>query len=265
MTNEFDHDTSVQPSGDGTFTGTITDRWNTPGGPDGGYVLAIAGRALELSLPHPHPLTVNAHFLRRATPGPVDLLVEVIRAGRRHSTGDARVLQEGKEILRAVGTFGDLATISGRSLPDEPPPQLPAPEDCIDPWDHFPAGLRVSIGKRTDGRFAELPGWIKGEPSGSPIVEYYQRFSDGREQDPLSLLFMSDAAPPSVIEIAEVGSVTLELTVHARALPAAGWLTMRKVGTHVKNGYFEEDTTMWDSQGTVVATSRQLAMLLGSD
>jgi acyl-CoA thioesterase len=265
MTSEFDQDTSLQPSGDGTFTATITDRWNTPGGPDGGYVLAIAGRALELSLPHPHPFTVNAHFLRRATPGPVDLAVTVIRAGRRHSTGDVRVLQEGKEILRAVGTFGDLASSSGRSLPDESPPQLPAPEDCIDAWDHFPVGLRVSIGERTDARFAELPGWIKGEPSGSPIVEYYQRFSDGREQDPLSLLFMSDAAPPSVIEIGEVGSVTLELTVHVRALPAAGWFTMRKVGTHVTNGYFEEDMTMWDSQGTVVATSRQLALLLGSD
>ena len=224
-------------------------------------MFAIAGRALAASLPHPHPFAANAHFLRRATPGPADVEIDVIRAGRRHSTGQARVIQDGKEILRAVGTFGDLTSVSGRSLRDESPPHLPAPDECINPWDDLPPQVKVAIAERTEGRFAELPGWIKGEPSGSPRAEYYQRFRDGREQDPLSLLFMSDAAPPSVIELGEIGSVTLELTVHVRALPAPGWLTMRKVGAHLTNGYFEEDMTMWDSRGTVVATSRQLAML----
>jgi acyl-CoA thioesterase len=261
--NEFDQDTAVHRLVDGRFTAEITDRWNTPGGPDGGYVLAIAGRALAVSLPHPHPFTVNSHFLRRAIPGPAELEVEVVRAGRRHSTGHVRVLQEGKEILRALGTFGDLSAGSGRSMDDEPPPNLPPPEESIDAWEQIPAGGRFPIGERTEGRFAELPGWFSGELSGVPMAEYYQRFRDGRHQDPLSLLFMSDAAPPSTIEIGELGSVTLELTVHVRALPAQGWLTMRKVGSHVTNGYFQEDVTMWDSSGKVVASSRQLAMLPG--
>lgn len=260
--SEFDQDTAVRQSGDGLFTAEITDRWNTPGGPDGGYVLAIAGRALEIVLPHPHPFTVNAHFLRRANPGPAELEVEIVRAGRRHSTGHARVIQQGNDILRAIGTFGDLAASSGRTLDDAPPPKLPPPEECINPWDHLPEGIRVSIGERMDVRVGELPGWIKGEPSGRPMGEYHQRFNDGREQDPLSLLFMSDAAPPSIVEIGEFGSVTLELTVHVRAIPSLGWMTLRKVGSHVTNGYFQEDVTMWDSGGKVVASSRQLAMLL---
>ncbi len=67
--SEFDQDTGVSPLGEGRFTAEITDRWNTPGGPDGGYVLAIAGRALAVVLPHPHPFVVNSHFLRRAIPG----------------------------------------------------------------------------------------------------------------------------------------------------------------------------------------------------
>jgi hypothetical protein len=65
------------------------------------------------------------------------------------------------------------------------------------------------------------------------------------------------------MEIGELGSVTIELTVHVRALPVPGWLTMRKVGSHIMNGYFQEDVTMWDSGGRVVASSRQLAMLPG--
>jgi acyl-CoA thioesterase len=258
--SEFDQDTEVQPSGDGKFTAEITDRWNTPGGPDGGYILAIAGRALAVVLPHPHPFVVNSHFLRRAIPGPAELEVEVVRTGRRHSTGHVRVLQEGKEILRAIGTFGDLAAGSGRTLEDAPRPNLPPPEECIHAWPD-PQGAPFPIAERTEGRFAEMPGWVKGEPSGTPLAEYYQRFIDGREQDPISLLLMSDAAPPSTVEIGELGSVTIELTVHVRALPAPGWLTLRKVGIHVINGYFQEDVTMWDSAGKVVASSRQLAML----
>ena len=260
-TTEFDQDTSVEPLGDGKFTAEITDRWNTPGGPDGGYVLAIAGRALAMSLPHPHPFTVNSHFLRRAVPGPASLEVEVVRAGRRHSTGHVRVLQQEKEILRAIGTFGDLAASSGPSLTEESPPDLPPPDECIDPWESVPEGARVPIGERTEARMAKAPGWMRGEPSGIPLGEFHQRFKDGRDQDPLSLLFMSDAAPPSIVELGQMGSVTLELTVHVRALPSPGWLTIRKVGSHVINGYFQEDVTMWDSGGLVVASSRQLALL----
>ena len=153
--SEFDQDTAVRQSADGKFTAEITDRWNTPGGPDGGYVLAIAGRALASSLPHPHPFVVNSHFLRRAIPGPAELEVEVVRTGRRHSTGHARVLQDGKEILRALGTFGDLNAGSCRTLDAEPRPDLPPPEECIHAWPD-PQGAPFPIAERTEGRFAEI-------------------------------------------------------------------------------------------------------------
>jgi len=261
-TSEFDQDTQVVSLGEGTFSAVVTDRWNTFVRPDGGYVMAIAVRALGMSLPHPHPFTVTGHFLRPTDPGSVEIKTDVARAGRRHSTGSARVIQGGKEVLRVLGTFGDLSKGEGRSAVGEPPPNIPPPDACQDPWAHVPDGVKVSIGDRTEARTPQVPGWLKGAPTGRPFFEFHQILSDGRPQDALSLIFMADAAPPTVVELGELASVTVDLTVMVRALPAKGWLTMRKQGKNLVDGYFEEDVTMWDSTGSVVATSRQLALIV---
>jgi hypothetical protein len=49
--------------------------------------------------------------------------------------------------------------------------------------------------------------------------------------------------------------------VHVRARPAPGWLACRVLTRHVIGGYHEEDFEVWDSRGTLVAQSRQLALL----
>jgi acyl-CoA thioesterase len=58
------------------------------------------------------------------------------------------------------------------------------------------------------------------------------------------------------------GSTTIQLTVHLRAHPAPGWLACRATTRFVSNGYHEEDFEVWDSAGTLVAQSRQLALIL---
>ena len=63
------------------------------------------------------------------------------------------------------------------------------------------------------------------------------------------------------MEIGAAGSVTLELTAHLRARPAAGWLACRMATRYVTNGYHEEDFEIWDSRGHLVAQARQLALL----
>jgi Thioesterase-like superfamily len=50
----------------------------------------------------------------------------------------------------------------------------------------------------------------------------------------------------------------------ARAHPAPGWLACRATTRFVSNGYHEEDFEVWDSAGTLVAQSRQLALILAS-
>ena len=92
-------------------------------------------------------------------------------------------------------------------------------------------------------------------------MSFWIRFKDGRAPDPLSLFAFVDAAYPAVMEIGEGASTTLELTVHVRARPVPGWLACRVSTRFVTGGYHEEDFEIWDSGGTLVAQSRQLALL----
>ena len=55
-----------------------------------------------------------------------------MRAGRRVATGEASLIQEGREIVRLLATFGDLDQADGRTLVLGEPPELPPPEQTAD-------------------------------------------------------------------------------------------------------------------------------------
>jgi acyl-CoA thioesterase len=261
MSFQFDVDTAVEREGENLFHARITDRWNTFAGPNGGYVLATATRALSEVLPLPHPFAVNAHFLRPPRPGDAEIATEPIRAGRRHATGEARLSQDGKPILVVLATFADLANTEGRELVLAESPALPAPDEAVDPMASMDSSVIPPIAHRMDLRVGEMPGFTRGEPSGRPEFTAWMRFADGREPDPLSLVYFTDGMVPTVFEIGELVSSTVEMTVYVRTLPAPGWLAMRVRTRHVIGGYHEEDAELWDSTGNLVAQSRQLALL----
>ncbi len=261
MSFEFDTDTAVSRAGDDLFHARVTDRWNTFAGPNGGYVLATATRALAEIMPAPHPLTVTGHFLRPLKPGGAEIRIHRIKAGRRHATARASVSQHGKDVLVVLATFTDLGSVKGRELVLGEPPALPAPDAAIDPLRELDAAMIPSIARRMDLRVGEMPGFARGEPSGRPEFTAWMRFADGRPPDPVALVFFCDAMVPTVFEIGELVSSTVEMTVHVRALPADGWLALRVRTRHVIGGYHEEDAELWDSTGKLVAQSRQLALL----
>lgn len=259
---EFDRDTRVDKRADGEFTATFTDGWTTfTTHPNGGYVLGAALNALSHSLSQPDPLVVSAFYLRPAAPGPATLRTETIREGRRTATGSVVVEQGGKEIVRATATYGDLG-VEGRELHLQAPPQMPAPQDCPIPTEFSGQVEGVTIARRIDYRYPKRPGWLDGKKDGRPHVDFWMRFADGREADVHSLPSMVDFAVPAVLEIGEFATVTVELTTHVRARPAPGWLACRVFTRHVSHGLHEEDMEIWDSQGTLVAQARQLAMLV---
>lgn len=259
---ELDVDTAVETLGDGCFSTHITDRWSTFNGPDGGYVMTAAVRALTQTLPFPDPITSTAHFLRPAVVGPATIETKMIRQGRRFASGSAQVVQNDKLVLVLLSTFSDLSLASGRSHKVHKAPILPPPDECIDPSALFPESMSVSIADRVRGRFAEVPGWLAGSPSGKAEISYWFGFADGRIPDPLSMMFVADGVPPAIFELGEMASITLELTVHVRARAVTEWLVCRKSTRHLVSGSFEEDCEMWDANGNFVAQSRQLAKLV---
>lgn len=257
----FSEDTAVTPLGDGRFTGTVTDRWSVIGeAPNGGYLMAIAARAMAAVSAHPDPVTVTAHFLRPPRPGPVTVETDVLKSGRRHTHVTARLVQDGRECVRLLAGFADLVAVDGPTRVDRRPPALPPVEAGFDPnlAEEAPPILR-----RFDHRMA--PGsmdWIEGRPSGRGEISGYCRWADDGPVDVLGLLVVADAYPPAVFNTGSVvGWVpTVEMTVQIRKRPAPGWLATRFTTAHVTRGYLEEDGEVWDDRGDVVALSRQLAL-----
>ena len=259
----LDADTQISPSGSGSgeFAATVTGRWGgITGVPNGGYLLAMCTRALGRRLPFPDPIVVSGFFLRPGTPGPATIRTSVVREGRTTAFGEAVLTQDGKDVIRAAAAFARLGGPGdGPVLVDGAPPDLPPPSDCVG----VPAGSfgPATIAERVEFRSRSLPGWFLGRPTGRPSSEFWMRFADGRDADLLALLVLVDSTAPSVLELG-AGSATIQLTVHLRAHPAPGWLATRATTRFVGGGYHEEDFEVWDSAGTLVAQSRQLAVVL---
>jgi hypothetical protein len=258
---EFDAAVAVSRAGDG-WTGQVLDGWDIGGNANGGYVMALTANALRTASERAHPVTVTAHYLAPVTPGPVDIRTEVVKRGRRltHLTGSA--WRGGRQILAVLGAFGDLDDDAPQYL-DGGPPDLPPPERCV---------VRTS-----DGGPVEVPlmdrlsialhpedaGIQTGEPTGQGVVRGWFAFADGRPVDTLALLLAADAFPPAVFNLGlPRGWVpTVELTVHVRAVPAPGPLACRFRTRFVSGGALEEDSEVWDTEGRLVALSRQYGLL----
>jgi len=262
---EFEFDTGSRLSGAGpAFATDLPGDWGGGPGVNGGFMLALCTRALARVLPFPDPLVVSGFYLRPGSAGPAQVTTEVIRAGKTTAFGAATLWRDGKEVLRATAAFTDLAQAAegspGPAFSAGAAPGLPPPERCF----ALEAGSArgITIAGHFDYRLAAAPGWLRGEPTGDPRQAFWMRFRDGREPDLMSLPLFVDAAAPAVLELGAV-STTVELTVHLRARPAPGWLACRAWTRYVGGGYHEEDFEAWDSAGTLVAQSRQLALLLG--
>ena len=67
---EFDVATSVTALAEGRFIGEIQPGWDIGGNANGGYVLALACRALLEVSGKPDPVTVTAHYHAPGPPGP---------------------------------------------------------------------------------------------------------------------------------------------------------------------------------------------------
>jgi acyl-CoA thioesterase len=253
---EFDEDTMVRPTAPGMYEGRITERWDIGSVPNGGYVLAVGMAALRQELARPDPLTVTAHYLRPAKPGPVTVHVETIKAGRTYSTAMARMVQEEYEHVRILATYGDLGSAAGPTYVAAAPPPLP-PRDTL-----------LSSGRASDvPEFAHrfeirsgMRGFVPGRAPEQAEVSGWLRFADGRHPDVHALGLIADAFPPAAFQVIEPGWVpTLELTVHVRARPSSEWLRCVFRTRFIFGGLLEEDGEIWDEAGVLVALSRQLA------
>jgi hypothetical protein len=248
----------------GSYHGTIQPGWDIAGAADGGYLLAMLTHAVLAETGRADPLTVTGHFLSRGRPGAVCAAVEVLRSGRRFTTAAARLSDgSGSPLLTALATVGEHDGHAGPSLlVDGRPPDLPAPPDClpVEPTNTFPPPFMGKVRLRLH---PEDIGFFAGSPSGAALMRGWFELPD---EEPLSstvVLLAADSFPPPVFNAALPISwtPTVELTVHVRARPSGPRLACVFRTRFVTAGYLDIDGELWDSDGRLVALSRQLALV----
>jgi len=265
----FERDTAVTAAGEGRFDAVVGEDWRAGRGPHGGYLAAIILRALTLSVADPAraPRSLTIHYARAPSPGPITVHTTIERQGRSLSTLSARMEQDGKLIALALAAFS--VSWTGRDLKDVEMPVVAPPEPG------HPPGTARSFGAPPFTDHLVLQPRVKDKPAhgGRRPMEFaaWLGLAEARPIDAIALAFFSDAlipAPfPAIKEFAP--APTIDLTIHFRvALPRTEHpdphelcFAQVKAGV-IHEGFFEEDGVIWSTDGTLLAQSRQLALLM---
>jgi hypothetical protein len=250
------------PSGVHRFEATVDPEWTIGGKPNGGYLLAILGRAAAAISPHPHVIGASAYYLHAPDPGPVAVETELLRTGRSASQLRARMSQDGQICVEALLITARLdpatAPYWDRGLPD---PGTVDFADCERQIPRLPNGATVAIMEQIDVRLEPESGSFRdGAPTGRGELRGWLGLLGGEDFDPVGLLFAVDAFPPATFDIEFSGWVpTLELTVYVRALPQPGPLQILHRAELIEAQRVDESCHVWDRRGRLVAQGRQLA------
>ncbi len=282
---EFDRATALRPIAEGRYAGDVEDGWGAPPGPNGGYLAAIVTRAMQEQIApagERQLRTLSTHYLRPARPGEVEIEVTTMRAGKRFSTAQATVSQGGKEIITALGAFSVAGLPAAATWTPPLPAVAPAPprdagrlppdeysrdsDAWIAPTPEMPSIVhRVKIAPRlggtpfsgrelAPGEAAETGGWIE--------------LPAPRAIDAVYVALLADVWWPPSLEPLTTPAIapTIDLTIHLRAdLPPGGLPDQPVLGrfrtSAAVNGTMEEDGELFLADGTLLAQSRQLALL----
>lgn len=278
----FDEATAVRRRSDGVYETHPDQRFalvapggTTPAAVNGGVLIATVLRAVLDRSPLPHPVATSAHFLRIAKLAPAEIRVTWLKTGRTAATARATLVQDGEPVLETTVTTGTVprsgsvsagyGRLGGAELSwTGSAPVLPPLEDCVElgPWRGTvaadgTAGYAAQIRMLFD---PAVVGWVRGQPSGLPEMRGYFGLRENREPDALLLALAVDGLPPVVFGLGATGwAPTVELTMHMRKVPSPGVLRVAARCRQVSGGWFDEEAEVWDSAGSLVAQSRQIA------
>lgn len=263
----FDRQTQLQgqrdSAGNGHYETEIHPGWGTRRSPNGGYLMAIVLRAMidAVNDAQRAPRSLTTHFLRAAEHGPATVDVTIERIGGKLTTVSARMVQNGKPIVIALGAFG--TAFAEGAFQDLVMPTVPPPAECP----QMPQS--VEIDQRFELRRALGPVPFSG--GAEARIGGWSRLEEPRIGDALLIAILTDAWWPSLFTRLDEkktagGAPTVDLTVHFRApLPHPGTrpedyylVSLRTVS--LQEGYMDESGEVWAPDGTLLALCRQHAV-----
>ena len=254
----FDRDIEFESGDNGVLEGKLSDQWSINGNPNGGYLMAVLLSSMLKNSDKKHAAIVTANFLSRTATADTEVHVERISEGKNFNRLQARMVQDGKEKIRAWGTFAPEGDCPGKKRYEDVEPVVAPLENCI----RIPEMGTYTLFRHVDVRLdPSCAGWFQGQLS--PISEHkgWIKFKEDRPADALSLILMADSFPPPVLSshglVAWVP--TIEFTVNVRSIPQTTWLKARFRSRYITCGLVEEDGELWDENGELVLISRQIA------
>jgi hypothetical protein len=245
----------------------IGSEFDLLGYPNGGYLASLAARILGSTVQHPDLLTLHASFLGHPASGAAQASTQVIDVKKSLSRASLLLSQEGEGKAFYTATFTEFERSAGLTHAFEA--RHPAPvayAHCVPVTELGLPGALTDFLKRFDMRLN--PGCMARPGPGQPaVVEGWIRLRDGQPADLESLVLFADAFPPPIFNAchpSQWASVpTVEYSVHLKARPCAGPIHARFSVPALVRGFIEIDGVLHDSEGQLVALSRQIAKFRG--
>jgi acyl-CoA thioesterase len=243
--------------------------------PHGGYLMAIMHKALTNTLPHSTAISSSVQYLDRIDAKPFELEVEIFKASRGSSSGIVKLIQDDKICTTFTGTCSDFEFMKGHDDLQKPLPDIFTEKDKNDyvkmNYDKISKGFTPSFIQQLECLIHPDHAWWNRDTD-TNSKDNKARCSaflemEGGQPDQFCLSFYSDILPPVVCnKYGPLGWIpTITLTTHIRKLPTTSQLYADFIATDINKGYFEQDCNIWDLNGNLVASSRQLTRILKSE
>lgn len=260
----FDLHTAVEDDGIGSWRAIITRELGGFGGTHGGYVAAIALRAMARLVGDRQRTarSLGLGLLAPIVPGALELRPRCERDGSSTSAIASRLEQDGAVVGSSRALFGSARPsleYLGLQMPDVQPPEKCEPLKK-DPAPDAPAGLLL------EHRPAAPPRPLTGSERAEILV--WIRLVENRPLDALSLAVLADGAAPALFAhlTSFVPIPSVEITLNFCAVEAAGdspWVLGVFRTRHAAGGYVVEDGELWTPSGELALLARQLRRILG--
>ena len=243
--------------------------------PHGGYLMAIMHKALTTILPHTTAISSSVQYLDRIDAKPFELEVEIFKASKGSSSGIVKLKQDDKICTTFTGTCSDFEFMKGHDDLQKPLPDIFIEKNKNDyvkmNYDKISKGFTPSFIQQLECLIHPDHAWWNREID-NKSKDNKARCSaflemEGGQPDQFCLSFYSDILPPVVCnKYGPLGWIpTITLTTHIRQLPTTSQLYADFIATDINKGYFEQDCNIWDLNGNLVASSRQLTRILKSE
>jgi len=243
--------------------------------PHGGYLMALMHKALTNVLPHSTAISSSVQYLDRIDAKPFELEVNVFKTSRGSSSGIVKLKQDNKICTTFTGTCSDFEFMKGYDDLQKPLPKIfndSNKKDYVNMnYDKISKGFTPAFIQQLECLIHPDHAWWNREAKQnnqdnearcSAFLEM-----EGGKPDQFCLSFYSDILPPVVSnKYGPLGWIpTITLTTHIRQLPTTSEVYADFKASDINKGYFEQDCNIWDLDGNLVASSRQLTRILKSE